>query len=140
MAEGSYRLHHAAFQMKTDKAYRILVVDDEPMVRKSLNLLFKHHGHEVHTEESGLAALVLLEQARFDLIITDYQLGGMNGDHLTARIKDKYPHLPVILMSAFTVDFSRGKSSGGADMVLEKPFSWSVLADAMTKVLALPHR
>ena len=140
MAEGSYHLLHAAFQMKTGKAYRILVVDDEPMVRKSLILLLKHRGHEVHAEASGMDALLLLEQTRFDLIITDYLLGGMNGDQLTARIKDKYPHLPVILISAFAVEFSRGKSSGGADLVLEKPFSWSALADAMAMVLALPKK
>jgi len=140
MAEGSYHLLHAAFQMKTGKAYRILVVDDEPMVRKSLILLLKHRGHEVHAEASGMDALLLLEQTRFDLIITDYLLGWMNGDQLTARIKDKYPHLPVILISAFAVEFSRGKSNGGADLVLEKPFSWSALADAMAMVLALPKQ
>jgi len=61
-------------------AYQILVVDDEPSVSRTIRMLLEYDGHEVQTVVSGEEALALMELRQFDLVITDYSLGGMQGD------------------------------------------------------------
>ena len=128
--------------MKTPdrQKYRILVVDDEPSVSRAIKMLLKFDGHEVQTVESGEAALALLEQHVFDLIITDYSLGlgGMKGNQLAATIKQRWPGLPVIMATAFAADFQpTGQPSGGVDCVLSKPFSQLELREAIARVMTL---
>lgn len=116
--------------------YQILVVDDEPGVCKAIKLLLGIDGHEVHTVASGEEALALLEQHHFDVIITDYSVWGMNGDQLTAHIKQFRPAQPIIMATADADDFNvGGKSTGGADWVIKKPFSRKDLRDALSRVM-----
>ncbi len=99
-------------------------------------MLLMYDGHEVQTVASGEVALALLEQRQFDLIITDYSLGGMQGDELAAHIKQLRPDQAIIMVTAFADDFnSHSKSSGGAGCVLLKPFSIAELKRAVAQVL-----
>ncbi len=122
-----------------NQRYQILVVDDEPMVCRALELLLKFDGHEVQTVESGEAALPLFELNHFDLIITDYSLGllGMKGNQLAATIKQRWPDQPIIMATAFAADFPpSSKPSGGVDYVLSKPFSLIELRAAIACVMS----
>ena len=56
---------------------QILVVDDEPSVRAALSLLLKYEGHEVRTADCGEAALLMLGQHEFDIVITDFFMPGI---------------------------------------------------------------
>lgn len=120
--------------MKTpeDKWYHILVVDDEPTVRSVTKMLLKRDGHEVQTADSGEAALALLENNIFDLIITDYCMAGMLGNQLAAIIKQRWPGQPVIMATANASDFhSPGTPTGGVDCILSKPFGMVELREAI---------
>ncbi len=126
--------------MKTagNKAYHILVVDDEPSVRQAIKMLLEYEGHEVQTVESGEAALALLEHNTFDLITTDYSMVGMKGNQLAAIIKQVRPDQPIIMATAFAADFhTGGKPSGGVNYVLSKPFSLTEMRDAIAAVMSL---
>jgi CheY-like chemotaxis protein len=126
--------------MKTpeNQRYRILVVDDEPDVRQAIKMMLEHDGHEVQTVDSGEAALAMLEHHTFDLITTDYSMAGMKGNQLAATIKQCRPGQPIIMVTAFAVDFhASGKPSGGVDYVLSKPFTLTELREAIAGVMSL---
>ena len=115
---------------------QILVVDDEPTVSGAIKLLLQFDGHVVQTVDNGEAALALLEQHQFDLIITDFFMPGMKGDQLAARIKQRWPGQPIIMVTAFAEEFNTfGKAQGDVDFVLQKPFSRNELREAVVQVL-----
>ena len=124
--------------MKTEGTHKhqILVVDDEPTVCGAIKMLLEHDGHTVQTADGGEAALAMLEQGKFDLIVTDYRMQGMNGVELAVLIKQLLPHLPIIMATAFADEFNTyGKPSGGVDLVISKPFSLQILREAILRVL-----
>jgi len=80
---------------------RILVVDDEPVVCDSVRRMLAAEGHAVETALSGKAALDLFQKGRFDLIMADYEMPGMNGDELAATIKALDRKQPVAMITAY---------------------------------------
>jgi CheY-like chemotaxis protein len=115
---------------------QILVVDDEPTVSGAIKLLLQFDGHVVQTVDNGEAALALLEQHQFDLIITDFFMPGMKGDQLAAHIKERRPGQHVIMVTAFAEEFNAfGKAQGDVDFLLPKPFFRDELREAVFQVL-----
>ena len=79
----------------------ILLADDEPLERGSLSLLLQQEGYLVTTVEDGLAALSLLEQKRFDIVLTDIRMPNMTGMELLKQIKKRNIDSEVILITAY---------------------------------------
>jgi CheY-like chemotaxis protein len=79
--------------------YRILFVDDDPVVRETSALILANKGFEVRTSEDGFAALVDLRSALPDLIICDLRMPNMSGFELLSIIRRRFPHIPVIAIS-----------------------------------------
>jgi CheY-like chemotaxis protein len=99
-----------------------LVVDDEPMVRQSIVFLLKHLGHTPETADAPRAALNLLKQRGFDIVITDFSMPEMLGDELVFRIRQLAPSQRVIMITAYVEDYRvLGKESGNVDALLIKP-------------------
>jgi two-component system response regulator AtoC len=80
---------------------KILIADDQDMMRDSLAATLVRQGHEVVAAIDGPTAVTRLSQSRFDLMITDYRMPKMNGNELLAEAKKLRPEMPVVLMSAF---------------------------------------
>jgi signal transduction histidine kinase/DNA-binding response OmpR family regulator len=102
---------------------RILVVDDDPMVGKTLVDLLGLHGFPALRVESGEKGLERLAEEAFDLVLLDVRLPGMSGFETCARLREIHgPSLPVIMMTAFgdPVAVRRGYEAG-ADDFLHKP-------------------
>jgi CheY-like chemotaxis protein len=115
---------------------QILVVDDEPAVSDAIKMMLKFDGHEVQTANGSKEGLSLLEQGKFDLIITDYSMPGMKGDELASVIKQRLPHQPIIMISAYAEMLkSSGDPLPGVDFIISKPFSLADLREAMAGVL-----
>lgn len=115
---------------------RILAVDDEDMVRDTLRRIVEHDGHLV--EEAGNAndALYMLQGARFDLVITDYEMEGMKGDRLAAAIKGLVPTQPVIMLTAYVEAVGNNpKVMKNLDGLVPKPFQIEALREAVAKAL-----
>jgi CheY-like chemotaxis protein len=120
-----------------DKKIQILVVDDEPTVCRAITMLLRYDGHDVHSADSGEAALAVLEQHHFDLIITDFSMPGMKGDQLVTTIKQLWPEQAIIMATAFAEEFNTfGRPCAGLDYLLQKPFSQLELREAIAQVLA----
>lgn len=115
--------------MKKQKT--ILVADDDEMVRRLLLEVLEFYGFEVHAVSDGISALNLVENARFDIIITDYSMPRMNGIELAKILRSQYPHSFIIGMSADCEEkhFFRA----GADAFLWKPFSLEGLLNIIEK-------
>ena len=119
-----------------NQVWRILVVDDEPAVGDAIKMMLKFDGHAVQTASGSKEALSLLEQDKFDLIITDYSMPGMKGDELAAVIKQRLPHQPIIMISAYAEMLkSYGYPLTGVDFMLSKPFFMADLREAVARVL-----
>ena len=114
-----------------------MVVDDEPLVRQSIERMLKFAGHNVVAVDNGEAALALLAERKFDVVMTDFSMPGMQGDQLVARIRQMLPHQPIILATAFAEEFKVfGQPGSSVDALLLKPFSLQELKDAISRVLS----
>jgi DNA-binding NtrC family response regulator len=80
---------------------RILIVDDELVIRESLAGWLKRDGYEVGTVAGGEEALDLLKQKGFDILLLDIQLDGMSGMEVLSRVKEEYPDIDVVMITAF---------------------------------------
>ncbi len=103
---------------------RILIVDDQDMMRDSLAQILVRDGHEVVAATDGAAAVARLGAARFDLLITDLRMPKMTGLELLAEAKRLRPDIPVVLMTAFaTVANAVEAMKLGAYDYIQKPFN-----------------
>lgn len=113
---------------------KLLVVEDDAGLREALVdtlLLAGYHCAEV---DSGEAALIQLNQHKFDMVISDIQMGGMSGLTLLQNIKAKFSSLPVLLMTAYaTIDDAVNAIRDGAIDYLAKPFSPEVLMSQVSR-------
>jgi DNA-binding NtrC family response regulator len=110
----------------------VLVVDDEKNLRASLSTMLGDEGYRVATVESAEEALSRLEREDFFMMITDARLGGMNGYELLGRVRQQYPDLPVIMLTAYaTPKLAVEAIQAGAIDYLSKPFAPEELLHAV---------
>jgi DNA-binding NtrC family response regulator len=102
----------------------VLVVDDEVEIREGLEALLTSENFDVSVAESGEAGLRKLEDQPFDLMLLDVSLPDRNGIELLREIRDRDPHLAVILITAFgSIDMARAAFKNGAHDYITKPWS-----------------
>ncbi|RWM13296.1 MAG: PAS domain-containing sensor histidine kinase [Mesorhizobium sp.] len=105
---------------------RILAVDDDALVLLNTAAMLEDLGHSVAEAHSAAAALSLLEEQPFDLVITDHAMPKMTGLQLFDAIKDKWPNTPVIIATGYA------ELPDAREMkVLSKPFTEHDLANAI---------
>jgi len=115
---------------------RILVVDDEEHIRKILTIMLAKQGYHTETAADGLEALERLEQAPFDLVITDLRMPRLDGLDLLRRIKEHDSDLTVIIVTAFSsVETAVEAMRHGAYDYVSKPFREDVLLLTLEKAL-----
>ena len=101
----------------------ILVVDDEKNYTAVLSVVLQEEGYETLTANSAAEALATLKIEDVDLVITDMKMPGMDGLELLGRVKQQWPDLPVIMMTAHgTVDKAVEAMQKGAYTFILKPF------------------
>jgi two-component system, cell cycle sensor histidine kinase and response regulator CckA len=119
----------------------ILVVDDEPEVRKLVGAMLSREGHAVTISDSGEHALNAFQKCstRIDLLLTDVVSPGMSGPMLADRLVEEQPDLRVLLMSGFdgTQVVQRYVVERGYSLLV-KPFTMEQLRQKVRAVLAQP--
>lgn len=121
-------------KMRTGRQRHILVVDDESLVRQSVQMLLQGDGYLVHAAKSGAEALALFEPGKFDMIFTDYLMPEMRGDELAAAIKQRSPRQPVVMITAFPEKLQSSDCPlGGVDSFICKPFELDTLRSAIAR-------
>ncbi|MEV5598516.1 response regulator transcription factor [Streptomyces sp. NPDC052496] len=114
---------------------RVLLIEDDPAVRKGVHLALRRRGHEVETAASGETGLLALERFRPELVLLDLMLPGMSGLEVCRRIRETQ-QIPIIILSARgdDIDMVVGLEAGADDYVV-KPAGGEVLQARMRAVL-----
>ncbi|MEF3115221.1 response regulator [Streptomyces chrestomyceticus] len=114
---------------------RVLLIEDDPAVRKGVHLALRRRGHEVETAASGETGLLALDRFRPELVLLDLMLPGMSGLEVCRRIRETQ-QIPIIILSARgdDIDMVVGLEAGADDYVV-KPAGGEVLQARMRAVL-----
>lgn len=119
----------------------VLVVDDEKITGYFVRDLLRTAGHKVELASNGEEALEKLQTQRFDVLITDLIMPGIDGLALIKRVKQKNPSLPILVLSAQGgYDSARKAQQAGAEEFLRKPVNPDQLHTALDAVLARLQR
>lgn len=112
---------------------RILVVDDEPSVRRVLRMSLEYYGHTVETASDGSEALSKLAQTAYDGVLLDFAMpGGIDGLAVLQHIRRRHPALPVVMMTGGPAnDVVTPALAAGARSCLLKPFGMVELHHAV---------
>jgi two-component system KDP operon response regulator KdpE len=114
---------------------RILVVDDEPQIRHSLQVNLENKNYAVMTAASGEEALEAMARRKPDVVIVDLVLPSMDGIELTRRIREHSP-VPIIVLSAIGNEQKKVEAlESGADDYVTKPFGMEELAARVRSAL-----
>jgi two-component system response regulator AtoC len=115
---------------------QILVVDDEPNLRRVLSAQLERDGYDVHTAEDGEQALTILKENHIDLVITDLRMPRIDGMELLRRAQKIDAELPVVMITAHgTVDNAVEALKTGAFDYLTKPFDQVEVRTIVAKAL-----
>ena len=111
----------------------ILLVEDEEAYRDVLARILTNAGYEVLQAGDGIEALSLLEKSKIDLVISDILMPRLNGYALVARLRAKWPKMPVILTTGFLPqDAAKNMMSGAVDFI-PKPINVETLLDMIRR-------
>jgi two-component system, cell cycle sensor histidine kinase and response regulator CckA len=117
---------------------RVLVAEDDPMVRRVIERLLGEQGYEVRSARHGKDALQLATRSsgEFALVITDVRMPVMDGWELGRRLRERWPRLPVLYISGYDVELTQGAHRAGVpDAFLRKPFDADELVRHVASLL-----
>lgn len=121
-------------QLPLKESGNILVIEDDNEVRQFIVESLEILGYAVQHAENGWFGLEKLQHDTFDLIIVDFLMPGMNGAEVIAAVRERYPHLPIIMATGYA-DMQAVEKVIGLDAVLRKPFQISDLAASVKRAL-----
>lgn len=117
-----------------DRETSVLVVDDDRQVRRFVAESLRTLGYRVVDMAAGAPALALLNETRFDLLVVDFAMPGMNGAEVALAAQEKQPGLRVLIISGYA-DSAAIESALGSAALLRKPFDVQELGAAVGEVL-----
>jgi len=120
----------------TVNRHQVLIVDDEPNLRKVLGAMLRGAGYDVLAAADGLEALEVLEAHHVDAVITDLRMPRLDGMGLLERLSTLFPTLPVIIITAHgTVEAAVTALKHGAFDFISKPFDRDEMQQVVTKAI-----
>jgi len=115
----------------------ILIIDDEPGLRKTLATIINHAGHQVTSAGSAREALLFLQKGAYDLVFLDLKLQDTDGIQFLPVIRKMYPLMPVVILTAHaSLDSAIEAVRQGARDYLLKPFEPALILDRIACILA----
>ncbi len=124
-----------------DVSARVLVVDDDPLVRKSLAGLLDLEGHQVEVSDSVDSARGLLGSSSFHLVFADVKMPGADGFELLDFVRESYPQTSVVMMTGFgAIDQAVRAMKSGAYDYLTKPVMDEDISQVIRRILTEHHR
>lgn len=118
---------------------KLLIVDDERIALKNLEHVMKKEGYDVVGTQNGQAAVKLLEEERFDVVLTDLRMEKVDGMHILSKCRDLHPATEVIVITGFaTLESAVEAMKKGAFYYIAKPYKFDevrkVVKEAVEKV------
>lgn len=116
---------------------RILVIDDEEIVRVSCKKCLIPEGYDVDVAANGVEGLSMTENNRYDVILTDLKMPDMDGMEFLVKVKERHPDTKVIMITGYsTVEHAVKAMRMGAYNYIEKPFTPDALIEAVKEAMA----
>jgi CheY-like chemotaxis protein len=114
---------------------KILVVDDEPLIRRNLRRMLEREGHEVRESADGVEAMRIVDAGFPEIVITDLQMPGIDGFELIRAVRKSPEPQPKIILCSGSRDAPELEIAIalGASVLLEKPFSFAELLASVQK-------
>jgi DNA-binding NtrC family response regulator len=133
---GTSKTMSAATALVSPAIARLLIIDDEPSIRESLDTLLTLEGFNITLASDGSQGMAVLAQSEFDLLLLDLALPGESGIDLLPRITAMHPNLPIIMITAFgTVGNVVDAVRAGAENFIQKPWdNEKLLADIRSAI------
>lgn len=120
---------------------KILVIDDEDIVRLSCSRTLVPEGYELKMAKNGPEGLQMLEEDTFDLVLTDLKMPNMDGIEVLAKIKEKWPATDVVIVTGYqTVETAVRAIKLGAFDYIEKPFTPDTLIATISNVFRIRNK
>lgn len=113
---------------------KILVVDDDPIIRKLLLEVLTNDGHQVTVAKNGLEGLNLARRQPFQLVFMDVHMPIMNGLEALISIRNLYPEMAVAMMDSYPDQLVRQAESKGALTCMHKPFDLNEIREVIEEV------
>ena len=118
---------------------KVLVVDDDPAVRKSIDRVLTNKGYAVITAENGEEAMRKLNEQKYDLVYTDIRMPGMSGLDVAEQVKARKPWTPVVIITGYGTDAAQARAkAAGVSNFVHKPLSPEIIEDSARDALATP--
>jgi len=120
---------------------KILVIDDEDIVRLSCSRTLVPEGYELKMAKNGTEGLKMLEEDAFDLVLTDLKMPNMDGIEVLANIKENWPATDVVIVTGYqTVETAVKAIKLGAFDYIEKPFTPDTLIATVSNVFRIRNK
>ncbi|MEI8108355.1 MAG: response regulator, partial [Verrucomicrobiota bacterium] len=114
---------------------RILIIDDDDLVREVLGVYLAIDHHQITAASSGQDGLTKFFAGEFDVVMTDRAMDGLSGDDVATAIKKSHPHQPIILLTGFGELMKINDNLPPYfDMIVSKPFNLNKLREAIAAV------
>jgi DNA-binding NtrC family response regulator len=115
---------------------KMLIVDDERVALKNLEHVMKKEGYDVTATESGQNALKLLEDQRFDVVLTDLRMEKVDGMQILKKSQDLYPDAEIIMITGYaTLESAVEAMKKGAFHYVAKPFKLDVVRNVVKEAV-----
>ncbi|MBU2550062.1 MAG: response regulator [Proteobacteria bacterium] len=112
----------------------ILILDDEPIVLKRLGPALEKAGYTVEMFSRSADAFKRVEEATFDIVITDLKMEGLDGMQFLTHVKERWPGTEVIVITGFaTMDTAKESFQKGVFNFLAKPFKLGEILETVKK-------
>ena len=119
-----------------ENSVKILIVDDERVALKNLEHVMKKEGYDVTATESGQNALRLLEDQRFDVVLTDLRMEKVDGMQILKKSQDLYPDAEIIMITGYaTLESAVEAMKKGAFHYVAKPFKLDVVRNVVKEAV-----
>jgi len=119
---------------------KVLVVDDDPVVRKSFDRVLSGKGYAVITAENGEEALRKLVNEKYDVVYTDIRMPGISGLEVAEQLKAKQPWTPVVIITGYGSEEAEARArAAGVSSFLHKPLSPEMIEGSAATALAVPE-
>jgi len=114
---------------------KILVVDDNNFLRMAVSEMLSMLGYEVLSADSGVNGLSLFFKNKFDIVLSDYEMPGMDGVAFACSVKKSSPRTPVVIMTGAGRETVFFRKSTAVDEVISKPFTMAGIDETIQNLL-----
>ena len=110
---------------------KVLVVDDNNGVRILVSKMLSRLGYEVSSADSGENGLSIFRENKFDIVLSDYEMPGIDGVAFACSVKKSSPRTPVVIMTGAGKETVFSRMSNAVDKVISKPFTLAEIGETI---------